>query len=235
MPDFGLPCDEHWCPAFEVLDVAVEEVGYPVYVATIARILRSDGQPARLYGVGQSAILLLIVVDGKPVEVGAVVGKGFALIRTDIVPNSDDAQSCLLDVALGQLDERSKHGTGGCEICAAAILISVERHGIAHPGRSADEAVIGCSLAVIIVQHHGRDVNQSRADGPVHGHLASSALRENFSHRMLAVLDVVAVADVNGGIHFVLQFRTLGNGGYLDGLVDSGIDRSILKEVAWHR
>ena len=52
VPDFGLPCDEHWCPAFEVLDVAVEEVGYPVYVATIARILRSDGQPARLYGVG---------------------------------------------------------------------------------------------------------------------------------------------------------------------------------------
>ena len=74
-------------------------------------------------------------------------------------------------------------------------------------------------------------VYKCRADSPVHGYFASSALFEDFCHCVLAVLYVVAVADIDCGIDFVFQCSSFRHGGYLDGFVYCCIYGSVFEEV----
>ena len=48
---------------------------------------------------------------------------------------------------------------------------------------------------------------------------------------MLAILDVIAIADINCCVDLVLQLRALRNGGNLDGCFDCRVDRGVLEEV----
>ena len=233
IPDGSLAGDEHRFRAREVLDVAVEEVCDDVCATGIAGILGNDGEPAGLHLTSQSAYLTFPVVDGESVQIWAVLGIGPTLDCADVVPDGDDTEARLLDVSLGELGVGRYHPTGGRGAIVARI-VSIVWHSIAQARRTAHEAVVVCCLAVIIVQHRGRYVSQGRTDGPVKWHLPSSALLVYLRHGVLAVLDVITVADIDGSIHLVFQFGTLRHGRYLHGIVDSRIDRSILEEVGRH-
>lgn len=230
IPYGNLAGDKHRLGACELLDVAVEEVGDDIHTIGITGVQGYDGQPAGLYLGGQTAALPLPIVDGEPVEVGAVVGIDLALDGAHVVPYGDDAQSGLLEIALGELAIRLQQvGLGWLGVVAG--VVGIIGHSVSQSRGATHEAVLGCGLAVIVVEHHGGEVGQGRTDGPVHGHLSPSSLLKDFGHSVLAVLYVVAVADVDGGIHLVLQLRALGHGRDAYGLVDGRIYRGVLEEV----
>ena len=49
---------------------------------------------------------------------------------------------------------------------------------------------------------------------------------------MLAVLDIISIADIDGGIDLVLQLWTLRYGGNFDGLVNCRINGGVLEKVS---